>query len=181
MRCWVLLSLLVAVPCAAQSALSSVEERLRDPVAREGLAAITAWTSQARAAHPDTWANASWRFRDRIAAWRWHRWADEHIRQWEGVSAPRVHSIELVYTDAPDPPGEWVGVLLVHDRARGGKMYERVWAVRENGTPWAVVDYALWPDGGAIVTNAYVRPIPWIPESYGDRMVEGFYFLRNPR
>ena len=172
------LLLLAAAPCAAQTA--GLAERLKDRVAQEGLAAIMAWTAQAHAAHPDTWANASPRFQTRIAAWRWHRWANEHIPQWEGVGAARVESLDLVFTEDTKPPGAWVGVILVHDRARGGKMYERVWAVRENGAPWAVADYALWPDGKAIVTNAYVRPIVWLSEAYGDR-VEGFWFLRNPR
>jgi hypothetical protein len=171
--------LLAAVPCAAQT--PGIDDRLRDPVVQEAMAAITTWTSQARAANPDSWASASPRFRERIAGFRWLRWADEHVKQWEGVGAARVQAIEAVYTEPPEPHQEWVGVLLVHGRARGGKVYERVWAVRENDHPWAVVDYALWVDGAAIVTNAYVRPIPWIPESYGDRMVEGFYFLRNPR
>ena len=172
------LLLLITAPGAAQTA--DLAERLKDPVAQEGVAAIMAWTALARAAHPDSWVKTSPRFQERIAAWRWHRWAGEHIPQWEGVGPAQVESLELVYTDAPDPPGAWVGVILAHDRARGGKMYERVWAVRENGAPWGVVDYALWADGAAIVTNAYVRPIVWLSEAYGDR-IEGFWFLRNPR
>ena len=171
--------LLAAAPCAAQT--PSVEERLRDPVVQEAMVAISAWADQARTANSDSYASASPRFRERIAGFRWMRWAEETVKQWDGVGVARVETVEAVYTEAPEPYQEWVGVILVHDRARGGKVYERVWAVHENGAPWAVVDYALWVDGQAIVTNAYVRPIPWIPESYGDRMVEGFYFLRNPR
>jgi hypothetical protein len=163
--------MLAAVPCAAQTS--------RDPAVEEALAAISAWSTQARGGDPESWARASPRFQARIAAWRWQEWADKHVSQWDGVGAARVLSLQVVRTEVPDPPGEWVGVILVHDRARGGKLFERVWAVREEGRSWSVVDYALWPDGEAIVTNAYFRPIPWIPESQGERMIDGFYFLRR--
>src|SRR6187455_3255825 len=124
---------LLAAPCAAQT--SSVAERLRDPVVQEAIAAINAWAYQARTANPDSWASASPRFRERIAGWRWLRWADETVKQWDGVGASRVETVEAVYTEAPDPYQEWVGVILVHNRARGGKVFERLWAVHENGQP----------------------------------------------
>jgi len=165
--------LLLALPCAAQTPS-------RDPAVEGALAAITAWTAKARAGDPETWAKASPRFRARIAAWRWREWTGSTVSQWDGVGPARVHSVDVIHPAAPDPPGEWVGVVLEHDRARGGKLFERVWVVREEGRPWSVVDYALWPDGKAIVTNAYVVPIPWVPESRGEHLVEGFYLLRRP-
>jgi len=179
MKC-VLFLCLSAVPCVAQRE-PSLEEKLSDPVVQEAMAVIASWTSRARSADPDAWASASPRFRERIADWRWNRWATETVGAWDGVGAARVESLDALYDEPPAPPAEWVGVVLVHDRGRGGKVYERVWVVRENGERWAVVDYALWVDGAAIVTNAYVRPIPWVPASYGDRMVEGFHVLRPPR
>ena len=171
---YAVLLLLLAIPCAAQTSP-------RSPEVEAALSAIDAWTAQARGGDPESWSKASQRFRDRIAAWRWREWSGKTLSAWDGVGAARVQSVDFIRTEAPDPPGEWVGVILVHDRARGGKMFERVWAVREEGQPWSVVDYALWPDGQAIVTNAYVGPIPWVPESYGEHLVDGFYFRRHVR
>ena len=166
--------LLLTIPCAAQTSP-------RDPAVEGALAAIDAWTAQARGGDSESWSKASPRFRARIAAWRWQEWTGKTVRVWEGVGPARVQSLDVINTEPPEPLEEWVGVILVHDRARGGKMFERVWVVREEGRDWSVVDYALWPDGQAIVTNAYVGPIPWLPESYGEHIIGGFYFRRRPR
>ncbi len=166
---WTGLLLFATLPCAAQT---TPRDTLlaRDPAVQEALRAASGWTSQVRGADPRAWSSASPRLRARIADWLWRAWTSKHVIQWEGVGPARVVSLDWIIADAEDPPAEWVGVVLVHDRARGGKMFERVWMVREGKAEWAAVDYALWVDGAAIVTNAYVRPIPWIVDSPLDHL-----------
>jgi len=171
------LLLLAALPCAAQSAPGGIPPQ---PLwVDSAITAIIAWTNLAQGANPDAWSTASPRFRARIAGSLWHEWSDKQVAQWDGVGAARVTSVDVAHDDTLDPPADWVGVILVHNRARGGQLLQRVWAVSEGGGPWGVVDYALWPDGAAIVTNAYVRPIPWVPESYADEYVFGFHSMRR--
>lgn len=166
---WTGVLLFAALPCAAQttprdSLLAS------DPVVQEALRAASGWTSQVRAGEPGTWSGASPRLRARIAEWLWQDWTTRHVGQWDGVGPARLVSLDAIRSDAGEPPAEWVGVVLVHDRARGGKVYQRIWMVREGKADWAAVDYALWVDGAATMTNAYVRPIPWVVDSPLDHL-----------
>lgn len=166
---WTGFLLFAAIPCAAQTTPRD-SLLVRDPMVQQALRAASEWTSQVRGGDPATWSSASPRLRARVAEWIWRDWTSSHVNQWEGVGPARVVSLDAVTDSAGKPPGQWVGVILVHDRARGGKMFERVWMVREGNAAWAAVDYALWVDGPAMVTNAYVRPIPWVVDSPLDHL-----------
>ncbi len=107
------------------------------------------------------WTAASTRFQYRISATRWDEWVRRQARGWEGVAAPDVIGLELTSDRPPLPPAEWLLVRQTSARARGGEVIEVIWAVREGAKPWQVVDYAVWPDPRAVVTNAVFLPVPY--------------------
>jgi len=161
--------LFAAIPCGAQT--TARDSLLAgEPNVQEALHAASGWTAKVRAGESGTWSSASPRLRTRIAERLWQEWSSKHVAQWEGVGPARIVSLDWVIDDAEEPPVETVGAVLVHDRARGGKVFERVWVVREGKAGWAAVDYAMWVDGEATVTNAYVRPIPWVVDSPLDHL-----------
>jgi hypothetical protein len=174
---WAGLLLFAALPCAAQT--TPKDSLLAgDPIVQEALRAASEWTARVRAGELGTWSSASPRLRARIAEWLWQEWTSKHVSQWEGVGAARVVSLDWVIDDAEEPPVEGVGAVLVHDRARGGKVFERIWVVRQGNAEWTAADYALWVDGAATMTNAYVRPIPWVVDSPRDHLP---FVTRVPR
>jgi hypothetical protein len=141
-----------------------------EPIVQGALRSASEWTGHVRAGHPGTWSSASPRLRARIAERLWQEWTSKHVPQWEGVGPARLVSLDWVIDEDEEPLVEGVGVVVVHDRARGGKVFERIWMVRQGNADWAAADYALWVDGSATMTNAYVRPIPWVVDSPLDHL-----------
>lgn len=145
-----------ALPAAvgAPGRSSSVDSALRS---------MLEWSASVRAgAGAGTWLASSAWFQHQISQAEWSDWVREQHRQWQGVGPPRVVRVGFTHDEPPLPPAEWVEVVLVSDRTAGGQFVERLWALRQGPSPWGIVDYAVWPDPKAIVTNAYFAPIPYL-------------------
>jgi hypothetical protein len=77
------------------------------------------------------------------------------------LRARRLMAVAAGRDEAPLPELDWIVATFESARPAGGRILERVWAWREDGGPFRVVNYGVWPDPEAVINNAYVDPIPY--------------------
>ncbi|MGE0440745.1 MAG: DUF4019 domain-containing protein [Gemmatimonadales bacterium] len=123
-------------------------------------------------------------FRDRITSLDWGYWVfHNHQAVAEGAARRRVVESTSAIDQPPLPEIQWARVVFARERPRGGRLYERVIALVENGR-WRVADYVTWVDAEGIVTSTGVDPIPfqfaydawYLPGHY----LSGRYFRGHP-
>ena len=107
------------------------------------------------------WAQASFRFQYRVTESDWRSWVgSNHARLAEGAAGRRVVEFTLGRDEAPLPVLDWARAVFARNRPDGGRLLERLVAVNEGGT-WRIADFAVWPDGAAIVASAGIDPVPY--------------------
>jgi hypothetical protein len=105
--------------------------------------------------------SASERFQYRIPENAWRNWVDRSAGALRELRARRPVETAMGRDEAPLEPLDWIRVLYASERPAGGRIYERVLAIREDDGAWRIADYAAWADPEAIVTNAAIEAIPY--------------------
>jgi hypothetical protein len=104
---------------------------------------------------------ASLRFQYRVPENPWQSWVDKSGSTLRELRPRRAIETAMGRDEPPLEQVDWVRIVYASERPSGGKVYERVVAVREDDGVWRVADYAAWPDPEAIVNNAALETIPY--------------------
>jgi hypothetical protein len=143
-----------AVPASAQTlAVSGVEE---------AGAAVSRWLDLVRGGAAEAARQtASARFQYRVPENAWRHWVDKSTGGLRELRPRRPVETAMGRDEAPLEPLEWLRVLYSSERPDGGRIYERILAIREDDGVWRVADYAAWPDPEAIIHNSALESVPY--------------------
>jgi hypothetical protein len=153
-----------AVPLDAQQTAGGEAER-----------AIVEWLALVNGGDAtQAWNQASFRFQYRIGQRSWQEWVAAYPTRLTGLGSRRTIELTLGRDEPPLEPLEWARVVYARDRAAGGRVFERVIALRE-GDDWRVADYQTWPDDKAAVTNTSLLAVPYRSGYAGQFLPHGYW------
>ncbi len=148
---WVVLATVVPTITAAQSAGDR----------EAGQAVIIQWLGLvANGAADQAWEQASPLFQYRISQSAWRDWVRAASAKLGAAGARREVEMAVGHDEPPLDPLDWIRVTYARTRPQGGRVFEQIILLNENGY-WRVSHYGAWCDGGAVVSGGSLFPVPY--------------------
>lgn len=124
-------------------------------------ATITRWLLLVSGGAADeAWNEAGPLFQNRITELGWRDWVRAHADLLRAGGTRRETEFAVGQDEPPLAPLHWVRATYARDRPGGGRIFEQIIVLEEDGH-WRVAHYGAWTDAAAVVSNASLAPVPY--------------------